>query len=74
MSYQNDEEMMYGDDDMSSRFGGDLGECVDDGNGEVPDYDSDDDGGTHGSSFGIMPLPSEMSDKMVPSISATNNR
>ena len=74
MSYQNDEEMMYGGDDMSSRFGGDLGECVDDGNGEVPDYDSDDDGGTHGSSFGIMPLPSEMSDKMVPSISATNNR
>ena len=76
MSYQNDEEMMYGDDGMSSsKYGGELDYGFEDGNSaDVPDYDSDDDGGIGGSSFGIMPLPSVMSDKMVPSISATNNR
>lgn len=74
MSYQNDDNIAYEDDGLNSNFGGDWSADVGDGNEEVPHYDSDDDNKTGGSSFGLMPLPSVMSDKMVPSITATNNR
>merc|ERR1712100_486988 len=70
MSYQNDDEIMNyndNDEDLRSGYGGDE-YLSGNGNGEVPGYDSDDECGTGGSKFGIMPLPSVMSDKMVPSI------